>query len=473
MTKELSQKAGVLAERVCAHWEGDALDELKAYVRLPSKSKDFDPDWEKNGYLRQALERAAAWGRTLFGEGNFEVLTEPGKTPALFFELPATGGHEGPAVYFYGHLDKQPEGKGWGENRHPFEPVVEGESLYGRGAADDGYNFYAAMTAVKSLQEAGVPHARVVGLYETDEECGSRDFEFWMDRCRERFGEVGLVVVMDCGAADYEHFWISTSFRGALSMRLTVQVLEHGVHSGMYSGIAPSSFMISRALLERIEDSTTGEMSDAALNVAIPQERLAQMRRWAEVVGEKIYEDLPWVCGTQPRSRDVFETVVMNTWKPQLCVTGADGIPAVEQAGNVLRAGTTLKLSVRLPPTASAETALARITERLTADPLFGCRVTVDHAHGESGWNAPDQKESLTQAIDRACAQIFGSAPVYCGCGGSIGILPLFNRYFPHAQFLLTGVLGPHSNAHGPDEMLRLDYLKKVTQVVAQVTACV
>ena len=258
MTKELSQKAGVLAERVCAHWEGDALDELKAYVRLPSKSKDFDPDWEKNGYLRQALERAAAWGRTLFGEGNFEVLTEPGKTPALFFELPATGGHEGPAVYFYGHLDKQPEGKGWGENRHPFEPVVEGESLYGRGAADDGYNFYAAMTAVKSLQEAGVPHARVVGLYETDEECGSRDFEFWMDRCRERFGEVGLVVVMDCGAADYEHFWISTSFRGALSMRLTVQVLEHGVHSGMYSGIAPSSFMIARALLERIEDSTTG-----------------------------------------------------------------------------------------------------------------------------------------------------------------------------------------------------------------------
>ncbi len=460
-----------LKESVEKLWQGEALDKLQDYVRLPSKSKDFDPQWETNGFLLRAVSEAAAWGQSLFPDGTFEVLSQPGKTPALFFEIPARGKPDSAAAFFYGHLDKQPEAEGWSNGRKPFEPSLEGERLYGRGAADDGYNFYAAMSAVKSLDEAGYERPRITGLYETDEECGSRDFEGWMRHCRERFGKVGLVVVMDSGGPDYERFWLGPSFRGSLSMLLKVRVLDHGVHSGLASGIVPSSFMIARALLDRIEDSRTGEMSAPALNVTVPESRLEQMRRYAEIVGKGVFEDFPWACGTHERTSDVFEAVLMNIWKPQLAVTGVDGIPSVDQAGNVLRAQTTLKLSVRLPPTADADKALAWLTETLTRDPLFGCRVTVENAHGETGWNAPEEEPWLKKALHEASLDVFGCEPAYSGCGGSIGILPLFDRYFDKPQYLVTGVLGAGSNAHGPDEMLRLDYLKKITQVVARAAA--
>lgn len=467
------QSSKLLKQSVESLWQSEALEELKNYVRLPCKSKDFDADWESNGHLLAAVRNAAAWGRKLFAHATFEVLTAPGRTPALYFEIPATNDADSPAVYFYGHLDKQPEGEGWSNGREPFVPSHEGQRLYGRGAADDGYNFYAAMVAVRALDDAGVARTRVVGLYETDEECGSRDFGFWMDHCKDRFGPVELVVVMDCGGPDYEHLWISSSFRGAAALSLNVKVLEHGAHSGLTSGIVPSSFMIARALLDRIEDSRTGEMNAEALNVTIPEDRRRQMRLYADVVGKGVFSDVPWANGTHARSCDAYETVIMNTWKPQLCVTGADGIPPVSQAGNVLRAETNLKLSVRLPPTADAERALDWLTETLTKEPMFGCKVTIANAHGESGWNAPEEKPWLSKAIGDAAMEIFGNEPTYCGCGGSIGILPLFDRFFGKPQYLVTGVLGAESNAHGPNEMLRLDYLTKLTQAVARVVAAV
>lgn len=462
-----------IKEAVENAWQGEALAELQNYVRIPCKSKDFDVDWEVNGFLRQACRKAAEWGQSLYPDAVFEVLTEPGRTPALFFDIPATRDDEAPAVFFYGHFDKQPEGEGWSNGRKPFEPTLESERLYGRGAADDGYNFYAAMVALHALEKAGLPHGRIVGLYETDEECGSRDFEYWMQTCRERFGNVGLVVVMDCGGADYEHLWSTVSFRGAAVLTLNVKVAEHGMHSGLTSGIAPSSFMIARALLDRIENAQTGEMSADALNVEIPAVRLEQMKRYAETVGEGVFADIPWANGTHARSSDPFEAVVMNTWKPQLCVTGAEGIPPVEGAGNVLRSFTKLKLSVRLPPTADGAKALAWLTETLTEKPMFGCRVTVENAHAEGGWNAPQEMPRFARAVADAAQECFGTEPVYCGCGGSIGILPLFDKFFGSPQYLLTGVLGPESNAHGPNEMLRLDYLKKLTRAVAQIVACV
>lgn len=454
-------------------WQGEALEELKNFVRLPCKNRDFDSNWETNGYLLTACRRAADWGRKHFFDGTFEVLSESGRTPVLFFDIPATDAVKTDSVYFYGHFDKQPEGEGWSNGRQAFEPSVEGERLYGRGAADDGYNYYAALTAVLALRKAGVTHARIVGLYETDEECGSRDFEYWMQQCRDRFGKVGLVVVMDCGGPDYERLWATVSFRGAAVLTLGVRVAEHGMHSGLASGIVPSSFMIARALLDRIENSQTGEMPAKALNAPIPEERQAQMRLFAQTLGEQVFADFPWACGTQPRSDDPYEAVVMNTWKPQLSVTGADGIPSVSTAGNVLRANTDLKLSVRLPPSVDAKTALEWLTDTLTRDPLFGCQVTVTNAHGETGWNAPKEAPWLLQAMNEAGADLFGTVPVSCGCGGSIGILPLFDQFFGSPQYLLTGVLGAESNAHGPNEMLRLDYVTKLTCAVAQVVAAV
>ena len=469
--KMQAQEKRAVQEAVQSLWRGETLEELKRYVGLPCKSKDFDANWESNGFLRAALDNAAAWGAKLFPEATFEVLSVSGKTPALYFDIPTTDKIERPAVFFYGHLDKQPEADGWSNGRKPFEPSVEGNRLYGRGAADDGYNFYAAMTAARALDAAGTSRPRIVGLYETDEECGSRDYAYWLDLCRARMGRVGLIVVMDCGGPDYERLWVTSNFRGSAVLTLNVRVLEHGVHSGLASGIAPSSFMIARALLDRIENSKTGEMAAEALNVEIPSVRLEQMRRYADTVGERVFSDVPWTQGTHARNPDPFETVVMNTWKPQLCVTGAEGIPPVASAGNVLRAGTTLKLSVRLPPTADAGRALEWLTQTLVKEPMFGCRVTVTDARAESGWNAPQEEIWLQEALNEAGEEIFGTQPVYCGCGGTIGILSLFDRSFAEAQYLLTGVLGAESNAHGPNEMLRLDYVEKLTRAVAQVIA--
>lgn len=470
MVEQLKQQ---LKNNIDVLWQTETLECLKDYVRLPCKSKDFDPDWEKNGYLLAAVQNAARWGKKLFRNGTFEVLRSEGKTPALFFEIPATRTKVTPAVYFYGHLDKQPEADGWSDGRKPFEPRIEGDKLYGRGAADDGYNFYTAMTAIRALDDAGIDRGRVVGLYETDEECGSRDFSFWMNHCRDRFGKVGLVVVMDCGGPDYEHLWLSSSFRGAAALTLSVRVLEHGVHSGLVSGIAPSSFMIARALLDRIENSKTGEMAAEALNVEIPRLRQEQMRLLASIVGKKLLQDIPWANSTHARAENVYECVVMNTWRPQLCVTGADGIPPVGDAGNVLRAKTDLKLSVRLPPTVDVERAMHWLIETLTKEPMFGCEVSIRQAHGEPGWNAPLESSWFTNAVVAAAQDIFGTQPMYCGCGGSIGILPLFDCFFENPQYLVTGVLGAGSNAHGPNEMLRIDYVKKLTQVVARVVASV
>ena len=462
----------VIEETVERLWRTDALEALSEFIKLPAKSVGFDPCWEQNGFLLKACEDAARWGKKLFPDGIFEVLRQPGRSPALFFEIPATSSETTSSVFFYGHFDKQPEGSGWSNGRSAFEPSLEGERLYGRGAADDGYNFYAALTALAALDRSGTPRARAVGLYETAEECESVDFEHWMKIAAPRLGRVGLVVVMDGTCCDYDRLWNSTSFHGAAAHTLTVRVLEHRVHSGVASGIVPDSFAIARSLLERIECSQTGEMPAPELNTEIPSERIEQMRRCAAILGQAIFADFPWSGTTHAKTNDPFEALVLRGWKPQLCVIGASGLPALQDAGNVLRSETSLRLSVRLPPGVDEKKALDGLASELTRDPPFGCTVTISDAGYGPGWNAPAQKSWFAQAFDAASLECFGNLGA-CSCeGASIPILSLMESFFgQQAQYLVTGVLGPHSNAHGPDEMLNLAYLKKLTCAVAGIIA--
>ena len=134
-TKELNEERRFLNE--------EALPAIMQFIRIPSKSRFCDPDWERNGQLVRALREGAQWGEKLFPEGVFEILTLPGKTPALFFDIPAEN-HDGRPAFFYGHFDKQPEAEGWSEGLAPFTPVVRDGKLYGRGGADDGYSFYTS-----------------------------------------------------------------------------------------------------------------------------------------------------------------------------------------------------------------------------------------------------------------------------------------------------------------------------------------
>ena len=467
------QSMQAIDETVARMWQGETLQALCDFVRIPARSVGFDPNWEQNGFLLQACEDAARWAKTLFPNAVFEVLSEPGRSPALFFEIPASGCSCPESVFFYGHFDKQPEGEGWTQGRKAFTPSVEGRRLYGRGAADDGYNFYAAMTALAALDENGAPRPRAVGLYETAEECESVDFAYWLEKTAPRIGRVGFVSVLDGTCCDYDRLWTTVSFRGALSFTLNVRVLQYGVHSGTASGIVPESFTIARALLERIEKAQTAEISAPELNVEIPEERLAQLRHCASILGEKITGEFPWAGSVHARNPAPFASLVMRGWKPQLAVTGAEGLPALENAGNVLRAGTRLKCSMRIAPTLDPEKALEYIRRELTRDPIFGCTVTLDPAGFGPGWNAPAEKPWFTRSFDAASRELFGKSATYCCDGASIPILSLMQRCFGDAQYLVTGVLGPGSNAHGPDEMLDLDYVSKLTSALARIIAAI
>lgn len=458
-----------LQQAVNRHWDETVMPSLMDYIRIPCKSPHFDPDWQANGYLDQAVALAAAWCRAQPIDGmSLEVVRLAGRTPLLFIEI---AGQSDDTVLLYGHLDKQPEVTGWRADLGPWLPVVEGERLYGRGAADDGYALYAALTAVRVLQERGMPHARCVLIVECCEESGSFDLPAYVELLAPRIGTPTLVVGLDSGCGDYERLWCTLSLRGLVGGNLSVEVLEEGVHSGAASGIVPSSFRIARQLLSRIENEVSGAVLPAEFHAAIPAERAAQAESAAGVVGESVYAKFPLVAGMQPLSRDPQELLLNNAWRPALSVTGAAGFPPPDNAGNVLRPRTVLKLSLRLPPSCDATMATAHLKALLERDPPYGARVHFEPEPPAPGWNAPPLAPWYAEAVQRASQAYFSRPAVFTGEGVTIPFMGMLGAKFPAAQFLIAGVLGPQSNAHGPNEFLHLPAVKKLTCCVAEVLA--
>ncbi|MBQ9241577.1 MAG: M20/M25/M40 family metallo-hydrolase [Duodenibacillus sp.] len=465
-------RLNILDESIAESWRSSTLDALLAFVRLKSKSPAFDPNWEEHGVLKAALEAAAHFGRERFPEGVFEILEAPGRTPCLFFDIAGTDSENDSSALFYGHLDKQPEATGWAPGRSPFIPSIENGRLYGRGAADDGYSVYSALTALAALDEAKVPRPRAYGIIETCEETGHEDLSFWLDQLKERCKKVRLLTVLDSSAGDYERLWMTTSFRGLVAATLRVSVLKNGVHSGNASGIVPDSFMIARSLLDRIEDSSTGKVLPEAFYAPVPPDRLAQLAKTAEILGDQYKTEFPWA--THPacaRAEDELELLKLKCWMPQLAVIGAEGLPSIQDAGNVLRPGTALRLSFRTPPAVNALAASEALRTALTVNPPFGARVELTDVLGVSGWDAKPEKDWFRNAADSVSREIFGKGAAYMADGASIPIMNRFEELFPQAQFFITGVLGPEANAHGPNEMLHLAYVEKLTRAVARIVA--
>jgi len=460
---------GQVGRFVDDYWEREIVPALEQYIRIPNVSAQFDPDWESSGHMQTALGLAKAWLETRMPKGSqLHVGQLPGRTPLLLIDVP---GNAPGTVLMYGHLDKQPEMTGWREGLSPWEPVREGDKLYGRGGADDGYAAFASICALAALAESGAPRARTVVLVEFSEESGSPDLPPYVEHFAEQIGSPDLVVCLDSGAGNYEQLWSTTSLRGLVGGTLRVDVLEEGVHSGDASGIVPSSVRILRQLLDRLEDSTTGEIRLRDLYAEIPPERLEQARKVAEVLADEVYSKFPWVEGMQPVSRDPVELVLNRTWRPQLAITGQAGMPALKDAGNVLRPQTTLTLSIRLPPTLSPGAAQDALGELMGANPPSGARVTLDFHEPAPGWNAPALAPWLGDALDEASQAFYGRPALHMGEGGSIPFMGMLGEKFPEAQFVITGVLGPQSNAHGPNEFLHIAYAKKLTACVAHVLA--
>jgi len=452
-------------------WEREITPALVDYIRIPAKSPAFDPDWQKTGHIDAAVAHMAGWAKGKLADlpgATLEVVRLEGRTPVILIEAP---GEVDDTVLLYGHLDKQPEMTGWADGLGPWEPVIRDDKLYGRGGADDGYAIYASVTALLALQAQGVMRARCVVLIEACEESGSYDLPFYVDHLAERIGSPSLVICLDSGCGNYDQLWLTTSLRGLAGGLLTVEVLTEGVHSGDASGVVPDSFRLARRLLSRLEDEATGQVRPAAFNVEIPAERKTQAKVAAQALGETVWKKFPFAGDTHPPTTDTPELILNRTWRPALTVIGADGLPAPKNAGNVLRPGTSLALSVRIPPTADPDACAKALEQTLTADPPQGAKVSFTVAQASPGWNAPPLEPWLEAAVQRASQATFGREAAMMGEGGTIPFIGMLGAKFPKAQFLITGVLGPASNAHGPNEFIHLPTGRKVTAAAALILA--
>ena len=448
-------------------WDQDIVPQLTDYIRIPAKSPAFDKDWAQNGHLQRAVELIAGWCKAQPIEGlTVEVVTLPGRTPVIYMEIPGVGDD---TVLLYGHLDKQPEMTGWFEGLGPWQPVLQGDKLYGRGGADDGYAAYASLTAIRALREAGGQHARCVVLIEACEESGSYDLPFYIDALKARIGTPSLVVCLDSGCGNYDQLWCTTSLRGLVGGDVRIDVLTEGVHSGDASGVVPSTFRVFRQLMERLEDSKTGRILPKQFHVAIPKQRQEQAKVCGKVLGQSMWQRFPWVKGTKPMAKELQELVLNRTWRPFVELIGQDGIPLVDKAGNVLRPFTTMKLSLRIPPRADAKACLQHLKQVMTEHPPSGAKITFSAEKQSGGWDAPPLADWLGDACAAASKSVFGKPCVYMGEGGTIPFMGMLGEKFPDAQFMITGVLGPQSNAHGPNEFLHVPMGKKLTACVAMV----
>ncbi|MEZ5559072.1 MAG: M20/M25/M40 family metallo-hydrolase [Pseudomonadales bacterium] len=467
MTQQFAPIARTLQSYVDERWDASIVPTLCDYVRIPNKSPAFDPDWAAHGHMQRAAEMFREWADGAGVAGlRSEIVTLPGRTPLLYIEVAGTGAPG--TVLLYGHYDKQPEFDGWESGLGPWEPVLRDGRLYGRGGADDGYALFGSLTAIAALQAEDIAHARCVLLIEGCEESGSFDLPFYVDALSERIGRPDLVVCLDAECGNYDQLWITTSLRGMLPGVLSVEVLTEGQHSGAAGGIVPSSFRLLRQLMERVEDARSGALHPA-LSVEIPESARRQLAMVAQTLGRTVVDRFPWATGVTPEADDTVELLLNNAWRPSLATVGLGGAPTPGNAGNTLRPRTEAKLVFRLPPTLEAAPAAAAIKAELERDPPHGARIAFKLETPQTGWCAPEFAPWLTRSLEAASQACFARPAMYMGMGGTIPFMKMLGDAYPGVQFVVTGVLGPKSNAHGPNEFLDIATGKRLTACVAQV----
>jgi acetylornithine deacetylase/succinyl-diaminopimelate desuccinylase-like protein len=450
-------------------WDEDIIPQLETYISIPNKSPMFDSNWKENGYMDDAMQLIVDWcKRQDINNMSLELLEDEGRTPLLFLEIPGTINE---TVLMYGHMDKQPEMTGWDADKAPWKPVLQDGKLYGRGGADDGYAIFASLTAIKVLQDNNIPHSRIVIIVEASEESGSNDLPHYLNQLNDKIGHPNLVVCLDSGCGNYEQMWSTTSLRGLIEGDLRIDVLKDGIHSGVGSGVVPSTFSILRHLLDRIEDSSTHQIILDALNVEIPEQRIDQAHQAAEALGDLILSNYTLVDDTRPVTDVLGELLLNRTWRPALSVVGTNGLPPVEEAGNVTIPTLTTKLSIRIPPGLDPDKAVLALKETLESDIPHGATVSFTPGHCGPGWNAPPVATWLEEANNKASMLFYDKPSAYIGEGGTIPFMGMLGEMYPQAQFAITGVLGPKSNAHGPNEFLHIDMVKRLTGCIASVLA--
>ena len=300
-----------------------------------------------------------------------------------------------------------------------------------------------------------MPHARCVVLIETCEESGSCDLPAYIDALDGAHRHAGLVVCLDSGCGNYEQLWTTTSLRGLVGGELSVEILAEGVHSGDASGIVPSSFRILRQLLSRLEDEQTGEILPASSTWRSRGTR-GQARAVAAILGDAGLAHAASPGQARPRTRP-------GRAAPQPHLAAGAGRHRRRRAaadrgrGNVLRPRTALKLSLRIPPTLDAPERGAPSEGAAREESAVRREVRFEQATPSPAGTPRRSAAGSAESLERASqAPTSGSPPMSVGEGGSIPFMGMLGEQFPEAQFVITGVLGPGSNAHGPNEFLHV-----------------
>ena len=449
-------------------WDKKALPSLMDFIRIPALSTAFDAEWKKHGYLYQTCEHVAAWIQKQIPDAKCEIIQDGERTPCLFVEILSKNVEKNDTtVAFYGHFDRQPEASGWGEGLGPWNPVIRNGKLYGRGTSDDGYSVYMMIAAIAALREKQIDHPRCIGIFETQEESGSLDLPYYLQKLKDRFNNPTSLFVLDSHCGDYQRVWLSASLRGIMSGTLTVKTLDHGVHSGTYSGMVPDAFAIAQTLLTRLHDPITGEVKIDACHTQIPETRRQQLTYASEVLGDLVWNHSPLLEGVSTKLNKNDEILVNITWKPALTVIGVEGLPCIANAANVVTKEVKFALSMRLPPNINTKLAAQSVRETLLKNPPYGAHVDWTNVNVHPGWAMKSANVKNEELLDQASQIVFGQKAVFTGQGGSMSVIADFEKTFPNSTIVLTGILGPDSNAHAPNESLDIQYTKQLTEVIS------
>jgi len=451
-------------------WDESIVPKVSEYIAIPNQSPDYDPEWATNGLQEKAIHLLLDWvhAQPLVG-ATVKLLEEPGKTPFMHINVAPTAGYKGDGhILMYGHMDKQPPMLPWAEGLDPYIPVLRDGKLYGRGGADDGYAVFAAVTSIVALQKAGIPHAHITVVIEAAEESGSDDLPHWIDKIRGDIGDIDLVLCLDSGAATYDRLWLTNSLRGTMNVVLKIETLTVAMHSGLGGGVVPDVNRILRVLLDRLEDSATGEIKVKSMHVPLPESARVCLEALNDIPRADFMKQYPFLPGVHAEPDGTNADLTRRTtWMPSITLVGYDGVPEVAKGGNVLRTAVSVKLSCRLPPGASPAAVGKEIKALLEADVPHGAHVTVTLSTGASaGWTPKELQPWLVQSLNKSSTEVWGKGFGAYGIGGAIPFMTMLGEMFPRAQFVVTGVLGPESNAHGPNEFLHVDFGKGVTRCV-------
>ena len=448
-------------------WDKEAIPALQDFIKIPNKSPEFDSNWETNGYMDQAERCISAWCKINSPKGmQIKTLKTPGRTPIILIDIP---GEINKNILFYGHLDKQPEMSGWDDDLGPYTPVIKDGKLYGRGSGDDGYAVFSAISSILAIQKQNLKHPNIQIMIEASEESGSIDLPFYINKYEKDIIKPDMFICLDSGCGDYDRMWLTTSLRGMATGILEVEVLTEGVHSGMAGGIAPSALEIMQHQLQKISTPLQARINLPELKVNIPKARLQQIKEAAAILGENVAKDFPFAATTQALSDNNTDLITQQTWLNSYAIIGLDGIPSTDDAGNVHIPKLTAKISLRLAPTCDTNKAIESIKQKLELNPPYCAAIKFSPITINNGWHANIASDELSAIFDTASLNYFGEKCAYMGEGGSIPFINMLQEKFPSSEFVITGVLGPQSNAHGPNEFLHLAAVKKISCCIADI----